>query len=143
GRRKNAEVGTRNAERGTERRPLSPGRSPFCSAFRLPRSAFSAHQRHRHVPYDLERRRTHLVYRILRGVPVAVAGTVVEIHDVDRVDTGLLERDVVVDEGRLDLRNEVTLVAELVRGAPDAVHHLRSKRLGVGFVADPQVLVAD
>src|SRR2546426_203005 len=128
--------GSRNAERGTERRPLPPGRSPFCSAFRLPRSAFLARQRHGHVPDDLERRRTHLVYRILRRMPVAVAGTVVEVHDVDGMDAGLLEGDVVVDEGRLDLRNEVPLVAERARGAPDAVHHLRRERLGVAFVAD-------
>ena len=54
------------------------------------------YQGHRQVAHDLQARPAHLVYGIVLGVPVS---GIVEVHHVDRADAGLLQLEVVVDQG--------------------------------------------
>src|SRR5207247_5249935 len=64
----------------------------------IPRLSEAADHGNRHVAHDLQRPRRHLVDRVLRRMPPAVAGAVVEVHDVDGGDPRPLQRHVVAGE---------------------------------------------
>src|SRR6266480_2151900 len=109
-RMRNGECGMRNAECGMSMEAsLRGSNSHFNSALRIPHSALSAHQCYSDITDNLERRRTHLVYRIVGGMPVWI----VEVHEVDRVDAHLLQRDVVVGQGVLHAGDEDATVAQV------------------------------
>src|SRR5437763_1766391 len=126
------DCGMRNADCGMEMEgrfanPQSEIRNP----------QLSAHQCHRHITDHLQRRRTHLVDRVFRRVPVRV----VEVHHVDRMDAHPLQSHVVVDEGGFDAGQENPAVAQIGGGAPHAVHDLGGERLRVALVVELLVLV--
>ena len=64
---------------------------------------FPPHQRHRHVAHDLQARGAHLVDRVVLGVPRGI----VEVHDVDGSDAGLLQLQVIVDQRVLGVAMKV------------------------------------
>src|SRR5205823_11839257 len=59
---------------------------------------------------------------------------IVEVHDVDRVDAQLLQRDVVIGQGVLHAGDEDATVAQVGGGVPHPVHHLRRHCLRVAFI---------
>src|SRR5439155_1323013 len=98
---------------------------------RPPRHLLS-HERDRHITHDLKRRGTDFVDRIVGGMPVRV----VEVHDVDRVDARLLQRDVVVSQGVPHAGYEHAAVAQVGSDSPHPVHDLRCHRLRVALVVE-------
>src|SRR5260370_15579092 len=93
-----------------------------------------SYQRPRYVADDLQRRGRHLVDSVLGGVPVGVARAVVEVYDVDGVDAGFLQRDVVVDETVLDPLHKDAAVTQIGRRPPHAIYHLVREGLRVALV---------
>src|SRR6266566_4545842 len=65
----------------------------------------------------------------------------IEVDDVDGMDTGVLQRYMVVDEGETSSGHKNLRIPELIRGLPDALHNLRRSSEGVAFLIKLQVLV--
>src|SRR5271157_3711049 len=65
-----------------------------------------------HPTHYGEAERAALVYRVLRGVPVAVAGAVIEVDNVDGRNSGVNEGNVVVLDGVWRGIDEIFGVAE-------------------------------
>ena len=59
-----------------------------------PSLLFFPHQTHGYITNRFETRGGDLVYRVIRRVPRGI----VEVHDVDRADAGLLQLEMIVDE---------------------------------------------
>src|SRR5216117_2843985 len=83
-----------------------------------------SNQCHGYVTDNLERRRAHLVERILCCMPVRI----IEVHNVDRMNPGLLQRHMIVRERVLHARNELAFVPALGGNPPHVLHHLRGER---------------
>src|SRR5688572_31332295 len=96
-----------------------------------------------HAPQHTEPERRRMLDVVLHAVPVRVAGSVVEVNDVDGPYAGLVERDVVIGDGGAAAAREVLRVAELLCEVPDALHDFRGEALRIALGSVDRILIAD
>src|SRR6185437_14306165 len=103
--KRRGDVGEWDAPR-TNRTPPSTGESHIPT----PHSPALPYESHRDIPDHLQRLSRDLVDRVVHRVPVGVIA--VEVDHVDRVDAGMLEHRVVVDQGRPGLLEEYLAITK-------------------------------
>ena len=96
-----------------------------------------SYESYSHITNYLERFGANLVDRVFGGMPIGV----VEIHDVDRVDSHFLQCDVIIGERVPHIRHELALVSPSRRDAPHAPHDLGREGERVTLLVDLQILV--
>src|SRR2546425_1980529 len=134
----NTQEATGPPRQGWSRLPITDARRASVRlAFAGPR--LLSDQGHRYITHNLQRFRAHLIDRVFRRVMIGE----IEVDDVDGMDTGVLQRYVVVGEGLTGPGYEHPRIPEPIRRLPDALHDLRRGREGVAFLVELQVFIPD